>query len=307
MPKHTQWIRWEVGYRIAPKTLRLRSPIAVLGFPAFCAWAKGQGCLEEPIPHDDLDADTLSFILGNCDEADAQAAWRDWIRVGYVVDLGDSYIIPAAAKWQPDSTAAERKRRQREREQEERDVTNVTVTDRDNRASRGPDLTGLELTGAERTDQDPLSTSAPPKPDGFDELLAEVNATLGRKLRATADKRKIYKTRLKSFTHEELMRVPRGAKNHPNYNGKKSDGVKYYDWLNLFRSDERVEQLLNADDSPPISPDEIEKYSEDYWDWEWTDYVDEGMTYELWLQRGPPRTKRGNPRIPNKYAKGPPA
>lgn len=161
---HSQWIRWEVGYRTAPKTLRLKSPIAVLGYPMLCAWAKGQGCLEDGIPVDDLDLEALAFVLGGCSDKDAAGALKDWIRVGYLRKDGDLYIIPSAKKWQPDKTAAERKRRQREREAAKRGVTNVTVTDRDNRASRGPDLTGRDRTCAQdaRTRERSVSGFGPP-------------------------------------------------------------------------------------------------------------------------------------------------
>ena len=137
---HSQWIRWQVGYRTAPRTLRLRSPLAILGYPMLCAWAKGQGCLEDGIPAEDLDSDTLAFILGGCSPAEAQEALDEWLRVGYLRGEGPLLIIPSARKWHPDRTAAERMRRYRER-LKSKDDSNCYGNDR---SLRVPDRTGLE-------------------------------------------------------------------------------------------------------------------------------------------------------------------
>ena len=156
-------------------------------------------------------------------------------------------------------------------------------------------------------DQDPLSTSAKPKPDtepGFTELLAEVNRVLNKKLRKTPAKLRAYRARLKTFDHADLMKVPTGAKFHPDYNGSKGNPT-YYDWDNLFRNDERVEKLIDAADNPQLSPEEMAKYDPDYLDWEWQDYAEEGMTAEHWRKYGPPPGPRGAPRIPKKYEKLP--
>jgi len=60
MPRHTTWVRVDIGYLLNAKTLSMRIPEAKLGFLCFVLWVRLQGLPEEGVPIGDLTPHVLS-------------------------------------------------------------------------------------------------------------------------------------------------------------------------------------------------------------------------------------------------------
>ena len=255
--RRTPWFRFEAGYPTNPKTLRM-SWEGVALFPLICCMFKAQGWPGET-SEDDIDPAVLSRYTGMPLAVVVQGL-AEVFKVGLLARDGDLVTLPAWRSFQPDPGVTERVRKHREKRSETAEKRTVTVTSVGNADGTVPDGTVPDVTGQE----EPLSSSAKPKPDGLDEVrevFAHWQEVLHHPKAILDSKRKSkIRARLKAgHTVEDLKQAIDGCASSPHHMGDNDRGKdgqgKVFDSVALiFASSDDVDRFKGYLDTKPRKP-----------------------------------------------------
>jgi hypothetical protein len=127
------WIRVDSNIH-SSRAIRQAGYLAPAVYVTILRMVKEHGDTDGTLSDEYLNADEVGYFMGAETglEREIEEAIEGLKRVGLIAEEGDRAVLVKWRKFQPDKTAAERKRRQRERER----VEPVTRDNRDNRDSR---------------------------------------------------------------------------------------------------------------------------------------------------------------------------
>lgn len=166
MPEPSRaWSWFKVSVRVLtdPKVMKAarRAGTSVHGVLLWALSTNAAGGHEGEIPLSEWDAETVAVLIG-CDGdgaevsgADqAQRAFDELARSGFMVLDGESIMLPAWSKWRPESSSTDRVRAWRERQAAQkhdetlRNVTSVSVTQEERRGEESGEEEKRETTRA---------------------------------------------------------------------------------------------------------------------------------------------------------------